>query len=107
MSASVRTIKQTRSMSNQTCHFGSISGLPPRVGVPLQVLLQPDYGLHCRANKPGGNCCCLPISQTWQMNCTQAKGWLVANGYINANGKGPNQAFSGGVGNRVINMMRG
>ena len=64
MSVSVRGIKQTRSMSNQTCHFGSISGLPPRVGVPLQVLLQPDYGLHCRANKPGGNCCCLPISQT-------------------------------------------
>ena len=103
MSVSVRGIKQTRSMSNQTCHFRSISGLPPRVGVPLQVLLQPDYGLHCRANKPGGNCCCLPISQTWQLNCTQAKAWLTSKGYI----PGPNQTFSGGVGNRVIGMMRG
>ena len=35
MSVSVRGIKHTRSMSNQTCHFGSLSGLPPRVGVPV------------------------------------------------------------------------
>jgi len=100
MSVSVRGLKQTRSMSNQTCHFSSISGLPPRVGVSINSLIMPKYGLHCRAAKSGDSCCCLPISQTWQMNCTQAKSWLTSNGYL----PGKNQTYSGGVGNRIINM---
>lgn len=107
MSVSVRGIKQTRSMSNQTCHFGSMSGLPPRVGVPVNVIMQPNYGLHCQAKTHNGRCCCLPISQTWAMNCKEARAWLVSKGYINANGKGPNQVCSGGVGNRVLNMHCG
>lgn len=102
MGISVRGLKQTRSMSNQTCHFGSLSGLPPRVGVPVSVLNQPNYGLHCQASKSNPNCCCLPISSTWHMNCADAKAWLTSKGYI----PGANQTFSGGVGNRVINMLR-
>lgn len=102
MGVSVRVLKQTRSMSNQTCHFGSLSGLPPRVGVPVSVLNQPNYGLHCQASKSNPNCCCLPISQTWHMNCGEARAWLTSRGYI----PGANQTFSGGVGNRVINMLR-
>lgn len=105
MSITVSGIRGTRKMSNQTCHFGSISGLPPRVGVPLGVLLQPNYGLFCQASKNNPNCCCLPISQTWQMSCTEAKAWLVEKGYISANGKGPNQVCAGGVGNRVLNKI--
>ena len=104
MSVSVRGIKQTRSMSNQTCHFSSISGLPPRVGVPIRVIMQPNYGLHCQATKNDSNCCCLPISSTWAMNCTQARAWLVSKGYIDANGRGPNQVCAGGVGNRALKM---
>lgn len=99
---SIRGIKKTRSMSNQTCHFGGISGLPPRVGVSLRVLLQPEYGLHCNANNSSDKCCCLPISQTWHMNCKDAKSWLNNKGYLT----GSNQVYSGGVGNRVINMLK-
>jgi hypothetical protein len=36
------------------------------------------------------------------MNCGEAKAWLISKGYI----PGANQTFSGGVGNRVINMLR-
>ena len=104
MGVSVRGLKQTRSMSNQTCHFGSLSGLPPRVGVPVSVLNQPNYGLHCQASKSNPNCCCLPISQTWHMNCAEARAWLISKGYIDANGRGPNQVCAGGVGNRILNM---
>lgn len=104
MGVSVRGLKQTRTMSNQTCHFGSLSGLPSRVGVPVSVLDRPNYGLHCRKNQNNSSCCCLPISHTWSMNCTQARQWLITNGYINANGKGPNQVCSGGVGNSVLNI---
>tara|TARA_B100000902_G_C27322663_1_gene925841 strand:+ start:16967 stop:17248 length:282 start_codon:yes stop_codon:yes gene_type:complete len=91
-------------MSNQTCHFSSLSGLPPRVGVKLSVLLQPNYGLHCQATKNDSRCCCLPISQTWHMNCKEVRSWLISKGYVNANGKGPNQLCAGGVGNRVLSM---
>lgn len=100
----VSLIRQTRSMSNQTCHF-DIGGLPRRIGVPLQVRMQPDFGLHCRKSSNGGKCCCLPISQTWHMNCGEAKAWLRKNGYIDANGNGPNQICAGGVGMiRVMNL---
>ena len=99
MSVSVRSLKKVRTMSNQTCHFGSLSGLPPRVGVPINILTSPNYELFCRATKSNPNCCCLPISSTWHMNCQQARAW------VDAQGKPPNQVYSGGVGNRVINMM--
>ena len=100
MSVSVRSLKKVRSMSNQTCHFGSLSGLPPRVGVPINILTSPNYELFCRASKSNPNCCCLPISSTWHMNCKEARAW------VDSLPKSANQVYSGGVGNRVINMMR-
>ena len=95
--------KNNKLISNNTCHFGSMSGLPSRVGVRVAMLDNPRYGLHCRATKDNNNCCCLPISQTWHMDCKTAKAYLKSKGLLSTT----NQTFSGGVGNRVINMMMG
>lgn len=89
--------KNTKLIANSTCIFGNMSGLPPRVGVPVRILDQPNYGLHCRASKSDPNCCCLPISHTWQMNCKEAKAYLKTKSYSN-------QVYSGGVGNRCVSM---
>ena len=67
----VSLIRQTRSMSNQTCHF-DVAGLPNRIGTPLDIRMSPEFGLHCHKST-FGKCCCLPISQTWHMNCKEAK----------------------------------
>ena len=91
-------LKKTRAMSNQTCHFGSLSGLPPRVGVPINILTSPNYELFCRASKNNPNCCCLPISSTWHMNCKEARAWLKEKGYD----KSPNQVSSGQIGSRRL-----
>ena len=99
----VSVIRQTRSMSNQICHL-DVAGTPPRIGVPLDIRMSPEFGLHCHKST-FGKCCCLPISQTWHMNCKEAKAWLVSKGYIDANGRGPNQVCAGGVGmNRVMRL---
>lgn len=100
MSVSVRSLKKVRTMSNQTCHFGSLSGLPPRVGVPINILTSPNYELFCRASKSNPNCCCLPISSTWHMNCKEARQWLKEKGYI----PGSKSNMAGGVG--MIRMIR-
>ena len=93
---------KTNKIANNTCIFGSMSGLPPRVGVPIRILDQPNYGLHCRATKSDPNCCCLPISHTWQMNCKEAKAYLKAHGLDN----NKNPTFSGSYpGNRVMSQL--
>ena len=88
MSVSVRSLKKVRSMSNQTSHFGSLSGLPPRVGVPINILTSPNYELFCRASKSNPNCCCLPISSTWHMNIKEARAWVDALPKSNKNSGG-------------------
>ena len=98
MGVSVRA--NVNKIANSTCIFGSMSGLPPRVGVPVRILDQPNYGLHCRATSINPNCCCLPISHTWHMKCDQARAYLKAHGLD----KNTNQVYSGGVGNRCISM---
>ena len=101
MSVSVRGIKQTRSITNQTSIFGSLSGLPPRVGVRVYILDMPGYGLHCNSNSANNSCCCLPISQTWHLKPAQALA------YLNSKGLNPkrNETCSGNVGNRVLNRI--
>jgi len=99
MTISVRGLKNVKSMTNNTCHFGSMSGLPPRVGVPVRILNAPNYGLHCKSTADNPNCCCLPISHTWHLNCKEARRYFSA--YMN---KPINQVYSGGVGNRCVNM---
>lgn len=100
---SVRGIKHTRSMSNNRCNgLGLTLGAPPpRIGISPMIRSTPEFGLHCQKST-FGKCCCLPISQTWHMNCKEAKEWLVERGYIDANGNGPNQTCAGGVGNSNI-----
>ena len=100
----VALIRRTRTLSNNTCHFSSISGLPRRVGVHPTIRLAKD-GVHCRASRHDGKCCCLPISQTWHMNCKEARNWLIQNNYLNPDGTGPNQVCAGGVGMSRIMMM--
>ena len=87
-------------IANSTCIFGSMSGLPPRVGVPVRILDQPNYGLYCKSSSTNPDCCCLPISHTWQMNCKEAKAYLKSKGLLSTT----NQVYSGNVGNRCINM---
>tara|TARA_A100001015_G_C14963337_1_gene701867 strand:- start:932 stop:1243 length:312 start_codon:yes stop_codon:yes gene_type:complete len=99
MSVSIRGLKQTRSMSNNTNHFGSLSGLPSRVGVRVQLRIMPDYGLHCMAKQDGDKCCCLPISHTWHMKPAQARAYLRSKNLLNGTF---NQVCSGGVGNRCV-----
>ena len=89
-----------RKITNNTCIFGNMSGLPSRVGVPVAILNNPQYGLHCRATKDNNKCCCLPISQTWHLNCKEARKYLEDNGMISKT----NQVYSGGVGNRILKM---
>ena len=98
MGVSVRA--NDNKIANSTCIFGSMSGLPPRVGVPVRILDQPNYGLHCQSSSTNPSCCCLPISHTWHMKCNAAKAYLKSNGLDN----NTNQVYSGGVGNRCISM---
>ena len=93
----------SKRISNSTCIFGSMSGLPPRVGVPVRILDQPNYGLHCRSTSTNPRCCCLPISHTWYLKCDAAKA------YLDKNGLNPktNQVFSGGVGNPIKSLLMG
>ena len=99
MGTSVRGLKNTKLMSNQTCHLGSLSGLPARVGVRVSIITMPNYGLHCRAKNKGDSCCCLPISQTWHMKCADAKAYLKSKGLLDGT---KNQVCAGGVGNRCV-----
>jgi len=92
---------KTNKIANSTCIFGSMSGLPPRVGVPISILVQPNYGLHCRATSTNPKCCCLPISHTWHLKCGAARAYLKAHGLDN----NTNQVYSGShPGNRVLNL---
>lgn len=100
MTVYVRGLKNVKSMTNNTCHFGSMSGLPPRVGVPVRILNAPNYGLHCRSTADNPKCCCLPISHTWHLNCKEARKYLIDNGLMSST----NQVYSGGVGNRCVSM---
>ena len=83
-----------RKITNSTCIFGSMSGLPPRVGVPVAILNNPNYGLHCRAKGANDKCCCLPISHTWHLKCGAARKYLEDHGLLSTT----NQVNSGGVG---------
>ena len=101
MGINIRSAKNVGLISNSTCIFGSMSGLPPRVGVPVRILNDPKYGLHCPSSAKDKVCCCSPISKTWAMSCPQALA------YLNKNGFNPktNQVYSGGVGNRCVSMQ--
>lgn len=89
-----------RKITNSTCIFGSMSGLPPRVGVPVSILNNPQYALHCRATTNNNKCCCLPISHTWHLNCADARKYLIDHNLMSKT----NQVYSGGVGNRILKM---
>lgn len=91
-------LKKTKLTTNNTNTFGSISGLPPRVGVRIQIINMPQYGLHCRSSD---NCCCLPISRTWNMSLDQQRDWAIRSG-----NNQKNQTCAGGVANRrVLNRV--
>tara|TARA_Y100000592_G_C5286178_1_gene228618 strand:+ start:189 stop:500 length:312 start_codon:yes stop_codon:yes gene_type:complete len=100
MTFNIKALTGVGKITNSTCIFGSMSGLPPRVGVPVRILNDPKYGLHCASSAKDKKCCCPPITKTWGMTCSQALA------YLNKNGLNPktNQVYSGGVGNRCVSM---